>query len=908
MADQPLLFPKEPAETTEAANARLRAEFKAQSSANAQIVELGTSTIPSVAPTEENVWGKPDSCRACTLFSEPGIVRGFGAAHALILYLGEAPGAEEVDTPGYYVPAKHGPPGPGVAGGWRATRMKPFVGGSGRIRNAMCAHAGLAPQAEMFTTNVVKCRPPANRLPSDYEIACCAPFLLKELEEVNPNVVIAAGEIALNTVTGKKKIGLWRGVPTEGPRRVVPAEDAGGDGGPFSDTASGGLAARFKVFPTWHPAFIARSQYNWPFAVHDLARAKAESAFSEIRRIPINVVRDAKYAGHGTTLLARARSRGAATFDFETTGLSAQRDSILMCGFVVQADQGEVYDWTSGTQQLFQEILDDPDIIIIGQNVLNFDLPFAEEKGHAIPWLKVFDTMVAFHLANSSYGQTSVAGQRPGSTKRAMGAEKDLSFIASNHTDIEYWKSRDNYGSDLKGVCGLDCIATDRSATHPETGLIAELERYDMTDLYWKHVLPVHPVLKKMTRRGVRIHEDRAVRWAIVLEQEADRQEVALKEGLGDPFLNLNSPKQLMALLYDKLGLPVQYVDDKKKGRRPTVNAEAIETLAELAPENKILMSIVDIRHMRKMKSTYIEPALRGDGKLHPKFGVSKASTGRTNSWDPNAQNVPAAMRDIWIADSEDHVLVSSDWSQIEWRLAMILSGDPVGLELLTSGQDIHVATAAETLGLRAEDVTGEIRDRSKFIVYGLGYGRGATSIATVNNWPMTFVENFIQRFFARFKVFAAWRQRNVDLVKKQHYLGNAFKRRRWWYTYEVTEVYNFPQQSTAADMMYDILIAQDAELPKGATLRLTVHDEVVVNTPKDIARQTVQCLQDTMERLWPDICAASADEAMVRRFYPNGWHCPAEIHIGRNWKECKSKDPADKAIRAKLEKELGLA
>jgi len=819
--------------------------------------------------SEANPFNKPEACEVCPLFLEPGPVLGSGNRNAKIIYLGEAPGAEEVDAP------RH-----------RPDHFAPFIGGTGRVRNALLRHAGIEKNLHLYTTNTVKCRPPGNRLPTEFETQCCVRFLVEEIEDVQPNLIIAAGELALNTLTGKKKIGLWRGVVTEGPTL--------------------GRDAPYKVFPIWHPSFVMRQQYNWPFAVLDLVRAKDEGAFPEIRRLPFSVERRADLNATRADLLRAGRERGYITFDFETTGLDFVNSAIRMCGFVGRSDQANVYDWTIGTQQLFQEVLDDPAIKIVGQNILNFDLPFAEEKAFRIPWLKVFDTMVAFHLCNSSYGQTTVAEQNKG-TFRQQGAEKDLAMIASCHTDIEYWKSKDAYRNDIYGVCGVDCIATDRAALDPKRGLVRELELYGMTDLYWKHVLPVHPVLKKMTRLGVKLDESRAAAWSMLLEREADEREAALRAGLGDPFLNLHSPKQLMDLLYKKLGLPVQYKDDKKRGRVATADAEAMENLARLAPENVILRSINDVRHLRKMKSTYVDLALLGDGRAHPKFGVSKAANGRFNSWDPNGQNVPEAMRDMWIPDSDEHVLISADSSQIEWRVAMVLSGDPVGLELLASGVDNHRAVAAETLGIRIEDVTDEQRHAAKFIVYGLGYGRGPDSIAKGHGLDFNFVVSFIQRFFRRFTVFGAWRERQVDIVKDQYFLANPWMRRRWWYSRQVTEVYNFPASSCAADMMIDELIALDAALPAAATLRLTVHDEVVVCSPKDLARDVVGIVRSIMQQPVPRLVEASADPATVRRFYPDGWFCPADVHVGTNWKMCKSKDPEDKAARASLERSLGL-
>lgn len=834
----------------------------------------------SIPRSDDNPFGKPDRCRECPLFREPGIVPNKGPKdHHAIFAIGERPEADEVDAPNF-----------------RAERMGPFQGGSGRILSILMAHAGIN-RREVWIGNAVKCRTPMGQSPSQAAIqACWKNFVRDEVESSPANVILALGEIALNVLTGKKGIGLYRGVPTEGP---------------------GGR----KVFPTWNPAFIIKAQHQWAFAVHDLARAAAQSAFPEIRRVPIEVIRQADVGATRADLLGAIRRRRAATFDFETTGLSPQLDSIRMCGFAGGPDKAYVYDWTTGAQQVFDEILRDPSIEVCGQNILYFDLPFAEAKGGGI-WTspqivsdlwsrRVFDTMVAFHLCNSSYGQTSIASQNKGSYQGARGAEKDLAFIASVHTDMEYWKGRDNYRDDIYTVCGKDVLATDRSAYDPETGIKAELERYGMLDLYYKHVLPVHLPLHRMHQRGMRIDQEQAGLWMAALLKMADDLEATLREGVGDPYLNLNSPKQLMDLLYVKLGLPIQYtIDQKTKQRRPTANGDAIDALVAEFPEHAVLSTIADIRNYRKMESTYLRKG-HEFGWLHPRFGVSKAANGRFNSQDPNAQNVPEDMRVIWVPDDDDCVILSADASQIEWRTAMVLSGDPVGLELLASGVDNHRAVAAETLGRAYTKesldsiVTDAERHAAKFIVYGLGYGRGARSISEGHNLPMDFVEKFISRFFSRFSTFYRWRERLVNDVEKNHFIANPWGRRRWWFSREITEVYNYPASSTAADMMIDEIILLEQQLPKGATLRLTVHDEVVLNVPKDIIKPTAECVRDIMQMKWPKVVDYSADPATVKRFYPNGWYCPADVHIGSNWAMCKSKNPELKAARAALEKHL---
>jgi len=801
------------------------------------------------------------------LYKRPGIVHGVGPKSATILYLGEKPGKDE------------------------AAVRKPFVSGSGRIRNQILRHAGLD-HTQMFSSYVVRCHPPGDRKPTEDEIRNCLPFLIKEIKDVDPTLIIAAGELALKATTGESDIGLLRGVVRPGYKDI-------------------------KIFPTWNPSHIMRQQYNWPFAVRDMVRAKVESTSKEIYRVPFSVVVANSELPAPDDLLRRARRSGRFTFDFETGGLDGRYDPIVMLGAVVDTDTAYVYNWAPRAKQILGEVFRDSSIEICGQNVVSFDIPFAEEKIDPHTGKKfqvpddhpVFDTMVAFHLCNSSYGDTPIKEQRKG-TFRQVGADKNLGFIASLHTDMLHWKGRSGgrYTGDLKEVCGKDCIATDRIAYNSVDGLKRELRRYGMTDLYYKHVMPVQPVLRRMSKRGLKQDPVLAAKWILVLERKAQQMEDELRKFLDKPFLNLQSPQQMMSLLYDELKLPIQYVKDKKKGLRPTADSNAIAILTEKYPDLKPLQMVGGVRHLKKMSSTYIDVrGLDTDGFIHPQFGTSKAANGRLNSWNPNGQNFPRAMRVVYVPRSPEHVFYSIDWSQIEWRLAMVLSGDRRGLELLAGGADVHKAMYSEVMGKHINLVTKAERGQAKFIVYGLGYGRGAASIAQSSGKPIAWVQNYINGFFHKLPQYAMWRGALEDFVNVNHYLGNAFMRRRWWYTRQITEMYNFPPSSTAADMMYLILPLIDKALPNGADLVLTVHDEVVVEMTKDKAAEVERICVEIMQRSWPEIVETSARPEIVRKFYPDGWFCQADGSFGTDWKACKPEEDDEIRTELELRKTLGV-
>jgi DNA polymerase-1 len=294
------------------------------------------------------------------------------------------------------------------------------------------------------------------------------------------------------------------------------------------------------------------------------------------------------------------------------------------------------------------------------------------------------------------------------------------------------------------------------------------------------------------------------------------------------------------------------------------------------------------MRSANQQCSTFIDVEPDENSFVHPRIGCSKAQTGRANSEDPNAQNIPKVLRDIYVPDTSEHVFIEIDWSQIEWRLQVVLSGDRTGLELLTSGLDNHKAVAAEILRKPYERVSKDERYRAKFVVHGLGYGRGARSIALQYGIPLDEVERFIKGFATRFTDFWTWRDTLVESVQRNAYLRNPFGRRRWWFSRQVTEIYNFNAQSTAADMMWVVLAMIDAQLPEGATVRLTVHDSFLICAHRDVAARAAECLKDIMEGTkWDMITDASARPDVVKKFYPEGWFCKADLALGRNWGEC---------------------
>lgn len=810
--------------------------------------------------------GKPESCKTCPLYSSTeGIVWGTGPTNAKMMFVGEAPGEDE-----------------GVA-------LVPFVGGSGRVFTKMLEHARID-RREVFITNTVKCRPTAinratgaitNRQPTDSEIKHCARFLLDEIKKVNPNTIVALGNIPMKTITGTTKgIMLSRSVPTEGNNRTD------------------GKAPRYKVVGTLHPAYIMRQQNLWPLAIFDLVRARLESASPLITRRPWKNVIHARLQDVGEHLYRTIRESGWYGHDLETTGLDWRRDAFRCVGLAGRSDEVFVFDWTGDVAAFVGKLHSDPSLTVVGQNSEGFDIPFQEGKGYKFAWeegKRSFDTLLGFHLLNS-------------------GLPKDLATIGASCTDELYWKDDTMYksGEDaLQTGCGKDVHATCRGFEDQ----VQEMQQLGQESLYYNHIMPVQPVLRNMTRRGLKKDMRTAAGWSLVLQRKADEYDARLRKGLGDPGLDINSNKQLMDLLYTRMQLPVQYKRNAQGEFRPTVDADALDALAMIS-KNPILTLVRSIRTLRKWDSTFVNCDHDENFFVHGHFSTAKAANGRLNSFDPNMQNFPVDVRVILVPDSEDHVLIARDWGQIEWRIAMALAGDKVGLQALVDGRDAHKDAYAQAFGAIYEEVTKAERDIAKAVNYGLLYGRGAKSVAAGRPGhpedviPLDHVETYISKFLAKFEGYGRYRRELEHQVRRHHFVASAWGRRRYWYTTQnMPEAYNHPISSTAASMMYEAIVEMEAQLPPGATLRLTVHDELVVNAPKDqkTLQQTIDCMESVMQRPFSQVTEASLYPEVVKHFYPQGWFCPSDSNMGMTWRATKGKFKSDLAKEAELKKTLGV-
>ena len=410
--------------------------------------------------------------------------------------------------------------------------------------------------------------------------------------------------------------------------------------------------------------------------------------------------------------------------------------------------------------------------------------------------------------------------------------------------------------------------------------LPGKLDELGMHGLYYDIELPLCAVLADMERAGFLV--DRKALYDF--GQELSGGIAALQEDIwaqaGGQF-NINSPKQLGEVLFDRLGLPA----GKKTRTGWSTNADVLERLRDKHP---IVGQVLEYRELTKLKSTYtdgLQKAIGSDGRIHTTFQMTVTDTGRLSSRDPNLQNIPvrrklgALIRRMFVA-GPGNVLVDADYSQIELRLLAHISGDPAMEEAFLSGEDFHAVTASQVFGLPLGEVTHELRSRAKAVNFGIVYGISAFSLAQDIGVPQAEAKLYIDTYLSKYHGVRAYMDATIARAKEQGYVSTLFGRRR-----ALPELHssnfnlrsfgervarNMPIQGTAADIIKLAMIRVHdrlaRELPQ-AKLLLQVHDELIVECPAALGERAAAILKEEMER--------TVD-------YP----VPliADAHIGRSW------------------------
>ena len=400
-----------------------------------------------------------------------------------------------------------------------------------------------------------------------------------------------------------------------------------------------------------------------------------------------------------------------------------------------------------------------------------------------------------------------------------------------------------------------------------EKALSEKLTELGQDRLYFDIELPLIDVLAKMQIAGFKADRNMLFEFSEKLKASISELEKTIYEQAGEEF-NINSPKQLGTILFEKLKLPFA----KKTKTGYSTNADILEKLKTKHP---IIAGILEYRHLSKLKSTYADGLLmvinEKTGKIHSNFNQTVTTTGRISSTEPNLQNIPVRtklgreFRRVFVASSDEYTLLDADYSQIELRVLSAVADDKAMQEAFKSGVDIHTKTASEVFGVAEFMVTDEMRRRAKAVNFGIVYGIGAFSLAQDISVPVKEAKAYIEKYLDYFSGVRDYMHKVVEDAKENGYVTTLSGRRR--YIPELSSsnhmvrafgervALNAPIQGTAADIIKLAMIKVSTALKKNAPrsrLLLQVHDELIVEAHKDEADIAEKILRTEMENAYP--------------------------------------------------------
>ena len=418
-----------------------------------------------------------------------------------------------------------------------------------------------------------------------------------------------------------------------------------------------------------------------------------------------------------------------------------------------------------------------------------------------------------------------------------------------------------------------DILAFTKERTFDKAFTILEKQIIDLKkvhDVYEKIEKPLIPVIKKMYERGVLVNTLILNNLAKKYRTELEQLEKNIYKSAGREF-NVSSPKQLGEVLFDELKIIPERQKKTAGGARSTRESE-LEKIRDMHP---IVCNILEYRELKKLLSTYIEnlpPLLDANSRLHAEFIQTGTTTGRLASQNPNLQNIPIhsdrgkAIRHAFVAPS-GFSLVSLDYSQIELRLAAILSGDEKLCEIFKNGRDVHTEVAARVFHVESESVDHEMRRRAKVINFGILYGMGINALKQQLGTTTAEAHTFYDGYFEQFKTLSEYLEKTKDFAMKNGYTETLFGRRRQFPEMKSSLPYvraqaermaiNAPLQGTQADIIKMAMVQVDEMLKKenfdeDAYLLLSVHDELVYEIKSNKAEELSLKIKEIMESILP--------------------------------------------------------
>ena len=622
-----------------------------------------------------------------------------------------------------------------------------------------------------------------------------------------------------------------------------------------------------------------------PAAAPIIAAAPADPEAARLASLPRNYETITDYEALARWCEA-LESAPLFAFDTETTSLDYMNTEIVGLSFCIDPGHAAyvplAHDYPGAPPQLdrarvlqtLQPLLENPERPKLGQH-LKFDMHVLENYGITLRGQR-FDTMLESYVWNST------------------ATRHDMDSMAERYLGLHTIHFEDVAGKGAKQI-SFNQVSVERAAEYAAEDADVTMRLHQLlwpkiqsnaalANLYRDIEQPLVPVLQRMERYGVRIDRETLQAQSGELLLRLRELEALAHREAGSAF-NLESPRQLQQVLFERLGLPVLR---KTPSGTPSTGEDVLE---ELAVSYELPKLILEYRGLAKLRSTYTEKLPEqidpSTGRVHTSYNQAVAATGRLSSTDPNLQNIPIRssegrrIRQAFIA-APGHCLLAADYSQIELRIMAHLSGDEGLLRAFAEDRDIHQATAAEVFGVPLDQVLSTQRRSAKAINFGLIYGMSAFGLARQLGVARGAAQSFVDLYFARYPGVRRYMEATREQARRDGYVETVFGRRlflpdirsrnRAMQQYAERSAINAPMQGSAADIIKRAMITvdqwcQDERVP--ARLIMQVHDELVLEVRADFVAEATLAVGARM--------AAAAQLAVPLK---------VELGSGLNWDE----------------------
>jgi len=527
-------------------------------------------------------------------------------------------------------------------------------------------------------------------------------------------------------------------------------------------------------------------------------------------------------------------------FDTETTGVDPNNSELVGMSFSVKPHEAyyiplpENYHETEMIVQEFKEVLEDPKIEKVGQN-MKFDIAILKWYGIDVK-TPMFDTMLAHYLIqpdmrhNMDLLSEIYLKYKPVSIETLIG-KKGTGQLSMRTVDTETIKEYAAEDADV--TLQLKNVFSPMLAESGTRKLFDEIE------------IPLIPVLASMEKEGVRIDSSVLNEYSVELEKEVVKIQEEIFKDAGTTF-NISSPKQLGEILYDRM-----QIVEKPKQTKTRQYSTSEDVLTKLEAKHPIISKILEYRSLTKLKSTYVDvlPGLVSprDNRIHTSYNQAVAATGRLSSNNPNLQNIPIRtekgreIRKAFVPRNENYTLLSADYSQIELRIIASMSGDKNMIEAFRHGEDIHQATAAKIYNTPLAEVSKDMRRNAKMVNFGIIYGISSFGLSERSGMSRKESADVIKQYFEQYPGIKAYMDNTIAFARENGYVETLMKRRRYLRDinsgnanvrgFAERNAINAPVQGTAADMIKIAMIRIFDEFGKHklkSRMILQVHDELV--------------------------------------------------------------------------------